>query len=326
MRLTDKALKEQEYGLSEAIVYREEYLHHSGQVFCVQDVDPNVGGRTALRNESRVLEVVDVYYTSSAQMPSDGLIPVSVKGQSYIRVVSPYVISALRHVVNYYPSQDLGGETIIIQEPYAVVVHHEEELKEYRKRFAPDNPATATASDSCGNRFTYKHIGVLLDYVHDKVGAAVAAERERISRGLKSPDMEWLAFKPGTDVYFDQGSDGKFNPYVVKSFVPMIQNGRVINYSIQLWNLDIASDRPEYLGINTTTFNMSASGPEAEIFGTTIFPCSAFPEGKTIRGKGRDELREFFEDRGRTFMQLLKRGCYQFEGTSITKPVKMVRL
>lgn len=288
-------------------------------------MDPKTGGRNGLRKESRVLEVVDVYFTPSAEKPKDGLLPVSVKGQSYIRVVSPTVISALRHVVNYYPSQDLSGETVTIYEPYSVVVHHEEELKEYREWFAPDNPATATASDSCSNRLTYNHVGVLLDYVNSKIGAAVRAERERNARGYTSPDMEWLAFKPGTDVYYDHDADGKWSPYVVKKFRPRMQNGHVIDYSVHLWNLDIDSDRPELLGLNTISTSLSYTGPDVELFGRTIFPCSAFPDGKTILGRERDELRKFFEDRGRMFVQLLKRGCYQFEGTSITQPIKTVR-
>ncbi|KAF4546170.1 ATPAse [Lasiodiplodia theobromae] len=308
---------------SDAIVYKEEYLQsNDGHVVHVEDVDPKTGGRNGLRKESRVLEVVDVYFTPSAEKPKDGLLPVSVKGQSYIRVVSPTVISALRHVVNYYPSQDLSGETVTIYEPYSVVVHHEEELKEYRDWFAPDNPATATASDSCSNRLTYNHVGVLLDYVNSKIGAAVRAERERNARGYTSPDMEWLAFKPGTDVYYDHDADGKWSPYVIKKFRPRMQNGHVIDYSVHLWNLDIDSDRPELLGLNTISTSLSYTGPDVELFGRTIFPCSAFPDGKTILGRERDELRKFFEDRGRMFVQLLKRGCYQFEGTSITQPIK----
>lgn len=288
-------------------------------------MDPKTGGRNGLRKESRVLEVVDVYFTPSTEKPKDGLLPVSVKGQSYIRVVSPTVISALRHVVNYYPSQDLGGETVRIYEPYPIVVHYEEELKEYRQKFAPDNPATLTSTDSCGNRLTYEHVGVLLDYVHSKVGAAVKAERERNARGLTSPDMWWLTFKPGMDVYYDADEDEKWNPYVVKSCRPRIQNGHVVDYSVQLWNLDIDPDRPEYLGLNTLTFNLSAPGPVGELFGRSIFPCSFFPDGETLNGKGRDDLRKFFEDRGRMFVQLLKRGCYQYEGTSISQPIKTVR-
>lgn len=325
MTLIDQTSNEQGDGLSEAIVYKEEYRQRDdGRVVHVEDVDPKTGGRNGLRNDCRVLEVVDVYVTPSIEKPKDGLLPVSVKGQSYIRVVSPSVISTLRHVVNYYPSQDLGGETVVIYEPYAVVVHYEAELKEYREKFAPDNPATATASNTCGNRLTYKHVGVLLDYVHSKIGPAVKAERERNSRGLTSGDMQWLAFKPGTDVYYDAAADGNYSPYVVKSFMPRIQNGHVIDYSIQLWNLDIASDRTEYLGLNTVTIPMTFGGPDMELFDRAIFPCSVFPEDGIILGRGPDELRKFFEDRGRMFVRLLKRGCYQFEGSSITQPRKTV--
>jgi hypothetical protein len=54
-----------------------------------------------------------------------------------MHIRSPAIIHALRSIVKYYPGQSLVGETIIVPEPYPILIHHEEELKEYAERLHP---------------------------------------------------------------------------------------------------------------------------------------------------------------------------------------------
>lgn len=274
--------------------------------------------------ETSVLEFIEVVQTTSKEMTKDTLPPVMSKAQSYIKVISPAVLAALRHVVNYYPSQNLDGERVIIKEPYAVVVHHEDELEKYRQKFAfACSSGEPKQAAGCANRYAYKHIGVLLDFVRDKVGEAVKAERERSARGCSSRNMMWLMLKPGTDVYYDEDDNDDYEPYVVKSCNAFISDGRVVRYTIRLWKLDVSTDFTGQLGLNTRTICHSGGNGEYEIVGGTVFPCAFWKDG-VINGRRASEFEKSLVDRGRMFHRLQRKGCFHFQGTSMLKPTRAV--
>ena len=61
--------------------------------------------------------------------------------KKHLNLYSTSIINALRSVVKYYPSQDLSGNPVKIHYPYAVLVHHYDELSVFRDACAAKSPA-----------------------------------------------------------------------------------------------------------------------------------------------------------------------------------------
>ena len=148
------------------------------------------------------------------------------KGHSYITIFSRVVNEALRCVVDYYPTVDLSGSTVRVVEPFAIFVHYERELTEYRNRLL-----TRSTSDSCANKHAYEHIGIVQDFVKARVQKDVDAERKRHARGFATFDMLWLLYKPGCDVYYDYNLVVEHEPHVLKDVWFDLANGTTDEYS-----------------------------------------------------------------------------------------------
>ena len=94
-----------------------------------------------------------------------------------------------------------------MSEPYAALIHHEEEVKAYRNRFHLN--AINPKDELCErNVNVYEHLGILQDVLFQRSGKAVEAERQCHARGVATFEMLWLLFRPGTDVYHDNHDDG----------------------------------------------------------------------------------------------------------------------
>lgn len=110
-----------------------------------------------------------------------------------MHVLSNSIIHALRSVVQYYPGQDLSSDPLKIDSPYAILVHHYDELMEYREKVKPD-----VSKELCyRDRNAYEHIGVLKSFLDEHIMPAVEAERARNKRGAFTFDMYWVLMKPG---------------------------------------------------------------------------------------------------------------------------------
>ena len=53
---------------------------------------------------------------------------------TYIRINSKDLLEAIRGVIRYYPPNRLSGDTVEIFEPYAVLVHHFDELEDLQRQ------------------------------------------------------------------------------------------------------------------------------------------------------------------------------------------------
>ncbi|OCK86279.1 P-loop containing nucleoside triphosphate hydrolase protein [Lepidopterella palustris CBS 459.81] len=237
-------------------------------------------------------------------------------GHTYIQINSVAVINALRAVVEYYPGQNLIGDSLTVAEPYTILVHHEKELAAYRENFAPGN--NQEDSEQCeGEADSYEHLGIVLDFLHQTLKDSLEKENARHAQEvpMTTYDMLWTLFKPGVDVYFDTQSCGILDSYVVKSVNWEINNGSPVRYSICLWNLYYDSI---YIGPRNHIAVVLPFDGEKEIASLDIFPCEYLREDKYKETP--EAMRKRLEERGKMFFRLTSKQCMWYDGLTTTFP------
>ncbi|KAL1621969.1 hypothetical protein SLS56_008980 [Neofusicoccum ribis] len=235
---------------------------------------------------------------------------------SRIKIISPAVAEAIRHVVNYRYPDDLRSKNPILFEPYEVLFHHEKALEEYQQTFSPEH--FGEPLPECMNQYAFKHIGILLDFVRGKFGAKVAAERERHARGVATYDMLWLLLELGSDVYIQPNEIGVLEPRVLDELDWVYsQDEPPPRYQANTWKLGAGSDSIFADFPHDTVYIRPFAG-ERHIDTLPVFPCRCLR--KDAEGRNAEEARRYFEKRGQKFFQLRRKGCHSFNGFSAEFP------
>jgi hypothetical protein len=229
-----------------------------------------------------------------------------------MHIHSPAIIHALRSIVKYYPGQNLLGEVVVIPEPFAILVHYEKELNEYKERCRPSGQTHPV----CPKEMTaYHDINILQEFLEHAIMPAVRLERERNERGMHTFDMLWLRLKPGTTVKFNfVGAGGSW-------FAAVIGHTRSQNWGgwdVGYWTLDYEGD---YLGQCNDTMKPDRFEGEQKISksDTQVIDDSAFKEPL-------DESVKDFVARGEKFYNLLSTKCQYYSGTTFNPPNHKVGL
>ncbi|KAF6817603.1 hypothetical protein CSOJ01_02313 [Colletotrichum sojae] len=119
-------------------------------------------------------------------------------GKSRIVIHSPYLSELIRDIVDYYPGQNLTGETVVIHEPYGVLMHHWETL--VQTRASREDPPQSKTDD---HQTKIEHLGVLVDYLSPIVKGQLEPIQRRL--GQESPtttwDDVWYLLRPGSQSY-----------------------------------------------------------------------------------------------------------------------------
>ena len=138
-------------------------------------------GINVIRRQSGEVDLQDLAFKTR----STGIVSLYIFSQA--------IINALRSVVDYYPSVDLSREPIVINAPYAVLVHHEEELAQFSLKCSklPQERLCAREKDAV------EHLGLLRKYLEGTIMPDVVAERVRNKRGFQTYEMMWLRHRPG---------------------------------------------------------------------------------------------------------------------------------
>lgn len=303
--------------------YRFEYEGQDSGFYSADGKVPEIDAS----NEPPVLEYVEVrlsshrHVSSSLQSEDDILRTDTGKGRSYINILSPAVAEALRCVVDYFPNLDLSGNVIKIQEPYSVFIFYEKELTEYRERAE----RLAAAGDvSCPNRWASKHIGIVQDFVRQKVQKDVDTERARHARGYATFEMLWLLYKPGSDVYYDIYDVAEHEPYVVSSAEFELDNGAISSYDFKLWNMNATS---HWVGPAEYELTLQHFAGEKRIPSLRVYPCEYLRFADGVTEEDVSQIKQHFLDRGRKWYNLRRKiGCYSLEGVTSTFPRRFVSI
>ncbi|KAK7914204.1 ATPase [Apiospora marii] len=242
------------------------------------------------------------YYGGNA-MPNgdeDGVDDIDLKianvEQTSMVINSPYLINALKAVVEYYPGNTgFLGDTVTINAPYRLVYHHLPALCYYRDH----QPAT---HDGEYARLTRRHINVLVDHMDQKLGPRFDAEHER---HLSSPPNAlyrnlWMLYKPG-EVVYAKHENQDYEPYVVSR----CSSGKDGQLKVGCWNLTFANG--EFIR-TTDWFDVDRFSDEAAISSLAVIPARFYC------GEDGEEDPEDVEDRnirlGRRTWELAKGPAY----------------
>ncbi|EFY96203.2 ATPase (AAA) domain protein [Metarhizium robertsii] len=185
-----------------------------------------------------VFEVLTIYTTkpieSEDSKKTPSLLPTLMTARSYkLRIYSPAIINALQSVVQYYPAQELAGEAIVVQWPYAVLVHHYDELSDFRDACATKDPRKVCIRE----RNTREHLTLLLHFLDEHVMTDVRAERERNKRGFYTWEHAWVHLKPGATFLQRFRTESDWTPYVVHSISGGVFDNPPKDWTCSVWKL-----------------------------------------------------------------------------------------
>ncbi|KFX93902.1 hypothetical protein O988_06576 [Pseudogymnoascus sp. VKM F-3808] len=225
-----------------------------------------------------------------------------------MHIYSPAIIHALRSIVKYYPGEDLLGEVIVIDEPFAILIHHEKELNDYKERCRPSEQTDPVCPKE---KFAYHDINILQEFLEHAMMPAVRLERERNKEGLETFDMLWLQLKPGTTVKFCFNGDGGSWIAAVIEYVSRHDFGV---WHIGYWSLDYEGT---YLGQFKDHMEISRFEGEREAHYEQIIDDSAFEEPL------HESVKDFVE-RGEKYYNLLSTKCQYYSGTTYEPPHRKI--
>ncbi|KAF6842178.1 hypothetical protein CMUS01_03355 [Colletotrichum musicola] len=119
-------------------------------------------------------------------------------GRSRIVIHSPYLSELIRDTVDYYPGQNLTGETITIHEPYGVLIHHWEKLHQILA-----SREDSLESNTNDRQTKIDHLGVLVEYLTPIVKSQLEPIQRRLEQ--ESPTITWhdlwYLLRPGSQSY-----------------------------------------------------------------------------------------------------------------------------
>lgn len=150
-----------------------------------------------------------------------------------LHFASPAIIHALRSVVQYYPSQDLTGD-IVITWPYAILVHHYDELTQYRNMVSQKDP-----NDLCEReKGADEDLSLLLQYLDRSIMPEVRKERERNERGFYTFEYFWLSMRPGATCLrkYDSGSQHP-HPWVIHALTRGAFEYPPVPWTLYCWQM-----------------------------------------------------------------------------------------
>lgn len=306
------------------VSYKVSYHNDFSVLFSKEDKEPIAVQSTLLTSKNAVIEVItDVkvhgpskYWKTEKGEPR----AIGTVLRTSLKINSPAIITALQSVIEYYPSHSFSEASNIIAEPYAPLIHHEEQLRVYRDRFHPDK--IDSEENICQrNTNAYDHLGILQDVLFERSGREVEAERQRHARGVATFEMLWLLLRPGADVYYDFYGDGRHSAAVIKSVSGGMFGGPPVPLEIQMWSMDYDGTK---FGRRTQSMFQFPYDGENVITSLVVYPCEFWR-----KGSGNDEtqpLKKKLEGRGKMFFRLAQRQCMDYDGVTGTWPKKHVSI
>ncbi|KAI0854776.1 hypothetical protein F4860DRAFT_498403 [Xylaria cubensis] len=205
---------------------------------------------------------------------------------------------AIRDVVKFYPGQNLTGNTLIIQEPYACLFHHMADLERFM--------------DSERDRDDSGHVQILLDFLRPRYRQQYIPAKERSSRTQPTVMFEdlWIIMRPGILAYTDWNGH-KIGCMLGKSvYLPPNPPRDILGgWSIEFWFLQVhwPSDQ---IGCTTHTVVIDRFDGEMPLTSLPIHPV------EFVDTKDQARTRQRFIDRGRKVYDILRGNptCIEYNG------------
>lgn len=255
--------------------------------------------------------------TGGKTLPED--LATSQTSHTFMTIHSKMLLNLLRDIVSYYPGYTLLGDQFDIREPYQMLFHYREELKNYMS----NHPTT---HDEVYRVECNQHIILLLEYLDNQYGKAIQDERDRWARTIPVCTFKhlWLLFKPGEACYSDTRHG--LNPYVTQHVLGCggIIGEAIDDYEIKSWNIDFDGS---FVGGCSKSVWIEPYDGEKEITSLSYYPVQFFNDAQGSQETHKaTTLRERLVARGRKFWGLAKeRPCYrEYNGKSTNYPFNKV--
>ncbi|KAF9871018.1 ATPase [Colletotrichum karsti] len=245
------------------IGYRIEYRNRWTSDLIAEKVPDKESEPVIDQNDGPIFEVVTTYKVVSQSL--DANTSLAVNSQSLpiqsLRIHSLALINALQSVVKYYPDQDLSGEYISIRKPYPILVHHYDELQQFRL-----DCLSKLESDLCAReKDAAEHLRILLQFLDDHVMAGVREEQERNKRGFSTFEWRWVALKPGvTFLERDEQLYEGWEAFVIHSVTGGVFENPPVAWEARKWRLNYEDHYIERVwGPATTWVAFDGEKPDA---------------------------------------------------------------
>ncbi|KAF0322177.1 ATPase [Colletotrichum asianum] len=233
-----------------------------------------------------------------------------------LRIHSIALINAIQSVVQYYPGQDLSGEYITIPWPYPVLVHHFDELEQFRK----DYSSKARDELCIREKNAAAHLRVLLQYLEEEVMRDVREEQERNKKGLETFDWLWVSHKPGRTVLTKGVIDYDWQPKVVHSLTGGTLDNPPSAWLIHSWRLAYNGYVVQRVWNQRETV-LKYDGERESI--TENFATKVFDPSTSDQFLGDESALELIRN-GKRYAEMLEPRCYQHRGeTAGPSPIKV---
>lgn len=257
--------------------------------------------------EKPVFEIVTTIRTGKTTIVEGEKVTTGRAPTRSMHILSVAVMHALRNVVHYYPSQDFASDIVKIAAPYAVLVHHYDELMEYRENCKHDS-----GKELCyRERDAYEDLGVLKKFLDEHVMPEVEEERARNARGNGTFDMLWVSFKPGMP-FVGRGGDSDHRAGIVHSLTAGSFETPVMPWSLTYWTLRYDGT---YIGRCLDIITLTGFDGESSLNFKTF----------DIHEEPLEErVQEIIED-GHRYYGLLRKQCKYYKGNTANFPHNEVR-
>jgi hypothetical protein len=295
------------------IKYRVEYMNPEKKVIHqYETTGPQLEGDNSDGDESPVLELVTTLQTdqethdaTSNSNPSLRSVPPTRN----LHIRSRAIMQALRSVVLYYPGQDLSTNVIVVSSPYMVLVHHYDELLEYRKNCKFDPNLTDEVCHRKEN--AYEHLGILKNFLDEHIMPAVNEEKARNMRGCVTFDMMWVFYKPAQALVLRIHREEMEKAVIVHS----LQKGALVHpkepWLVSYWTLNYDGNK-----IGRCKKDMFFLPWDGESKGHQLVDTNASPREQNIANIIR---------RGDFYWRLLRKQVRNYKGRTKTFPYNEVR-
>ena len=300
-------------------------------------------------SKESVFEITAMYaipapnpYSIKERPHEDGISqPIEVLAEvgTYMTIRSKFVLDILRDVVRYHPSLTPRTVEMVLQEPFCMLLHHDEELA--RRRDKLKQAASESASPERNpSSISHEHIAYLMEFTHRRYADAMSREtaRHRETRAMCTYDWVWLLFRPGSIVYswdhntlkahiveeHDRGegakTGGKISPKVLSDADDEERLPRPERLKVLVWTVEFDGER---LGRRRRTVYIPAFDGEKSILSLPIFPKEFLKYDTRVHPTLSTE--DFLTQRGKLFVEMARRSYREYHGETVTVPRRTVR-
>ncbi|KAF5500539.1 Lon protease [Colletotrichum siamense] len=287
--------------------YRVEYRNRRTNEFISHRIHDGTYAPDIDQTGNPIFEVITSY-----KVLADTTIDLAVNSLALptysLRIHSLALINAIQSVVRYYPGQDLSGEYINVPWPYPVLVHHFDELHQFRQ-----DCLSKTRDELCSReKDAAEHLRILIEYLEQEVMKEVREEQERNKKGIETFDWMWVAHKPGVTVFHKGQTHLEWDAGVVHSVTGGTLDNPPSSWAMEIWKLQYGGNVVNRVW-DETFLRWKFDGERKEIRENSGLK---FMDPTTSDQFLDDEIARGLIKRGQSYVEMLKPRCYQYKGKS----------